>query len=43
MLQMEKDMISDFYSNTREEIKELAARIKNFDTDMQSLEGGHRT
>lgn len=34
MLQMEKDMIHDFYHNTRSEIKELEARIKNFDTDM---------
>ena len=34
MLQMEKDMIHDFYHNTRSEIKELEARIKNLDTDM---------
>jgi growth arrest-specific protein 8 len=32
MLQMEKDMIHDFYHNTRSEIKELEARIKNLDT-----------
>ena len=31
-LQIEKDMIHDFYQNTREEIKELEAQIKNFDT-----------
>ena len=31
---MEKDMIHDFYGNTRQEIKELEARIKNLDTDM---------
>ena len=43
MLQMEKDMIHDFYHNTRAEIKELEARIKNFDTDMQSKEEDHRT
>ena len=43
MLQMEKDMIHDFYHNTRSEIKELEARIKNFDTDMQSKEEAHRT
>ncbi len=35
---MEKDMIHDFYHNTRGEIKELEARIKNFDTDMQDME-----
>jgi len=43
MLQMEKDMIHDFYHNTRSEIKELEARIKNFDTDMQTKEEKHRT
>lgn len=43
MLQMEKDMIHDFYHNTRAEIKELDARIKNFDTDMQTMEEAHRT
>lgn len=42
-LQMEKDMIHDFYHNTRSEIKEIEARIKNFDTDMQSMEDAHRT
>lgn len=43
MLQMEKDMVHDFYHNTRSEIKELEARVKNFDTDMQSMEDVHRT
>ena len=43
MLQMEKDMIHDFYHNTRQEIKELEARISNFDTDMQEMEEAHRT
>lgn len=40
---MEKDMVQDFYHNTREEIKELEARIKNLDTEMQDMEGKHRT
>ena len=40
---MEKDMVHDFYHNTRSEIKELDARVKNFDTDMQSMEEVHRT
>lgn len=40
---MEKDMIHDFYHNTRQEIKELEARIKNLDTDMQTLEENHKT
>lgn len=43
MLQMEKDMIHDFYHNTRSEIRELEARIKNLDTDMQTLEEKHKT
>ena len=43
MLQMEKDMVQDFYHNTRAEIKELDARVKNLDTDMQSMEEKHRT
>lgn len=43
MLQIEKDMIHDFYHNTREEIKELDARITNFDTKMQDAESKHRT
>jgi hypothetical protein len=38
MLQMEKDMIHDFYYNTRAEIKELEARVKNFDTEMEDTE-----
>ena len=43
MLQMEKDMVQDFYHNTRAEIRELEARVKNLDTDMQSLEEKQRT
>lgn len=43
MLQNEKDMIHDFYHNTREEIKELDAQISNFDTKMQLEEQKHRT
>ena len=36
-------MIHDFYHNTREEIKELEARIRNYDTKMQEAEMKHRT
>lgn len=43
MLQIEKDMIHDFYHNTREEIKELEARISNFDTEMQNAEENQKT
>jgi len=42
-LQIEKDMIHDFYQNTREEIKELESDIKNFDTKMQREEETHNT
>ena len=40
---MEKDMIHDFYHNTRAEIKEIEAKIKNFDSDMQELEKAQRS
>ena len=43
ILQIEKDMIHDFYNNTREEIKELEAEILNFDTQMQKKEKDHDT
>jgi DNA replication initiation complex subunit (GINS family) len=36
-------MIHDFYHNTREEIKELEARVTNYDTKMQDAETKHRT
>lgn len=36
-------MIHDFYHNTREEIKELEARVINYDTKMQNAEAKHRT
>ena len=43
MLQIEKDMIHDFYHNTREEIKELDSKVLNFDTTMQDAEEKHRS
>ena len=43
LIQIEKDMIHDFYHNTRAEIKETEAEVKNFDTEMQKLEEGHRS
>lgn len=42
LIQSEKDMIHDFYHNTRQEIREHEAEIKNFDTKMQDLEEAHR-
>lgn len=43
LIQIEKDMIHDFYHNTRKETKETEADVKNFDTKMQELEEAHRT
>ena len=42
-LQIEKDMIHDFYMNTRTEIRDLSAQIQNFDTKMQQEEESHHT
>ncbi len=42
LIQIEKDMIHDFYHNTRTEIKETESEIKNFDTNMQELEERHK-
>ena len=42
LIQIEKDMIHDFYHNTRNEIKETEAEIKNFDSEMQKMEDAHR-
>jgi hypothetical protein len=35
-------MIHDFYHNTRSEIKETEAEVKNFETKMQEIEEHHR-
>jgi len=43
MLQIEKDMIHDFYANTRQEINEKEAFVSNLDTEMQKEESDHRT
>lgn len=42
LIQIEKDMIHDFYHNCRAEIKENDAQIKNLDTKMQELEEAHK-
>jgi len=42
LIQIEKDMIHDFYNNTRSEIRELEARTKNLDSQMQDKESEHR-
>ena len=43
MFQLENDMTHAFQTNTREEIKELEAKIRNLDTDMQTMEEGQNT
>jgi len=43
MLQIEKDMIHDFYHNTRLDITEKEAKVSNLDTLMQTEETEHRT
>lgn len=35
-------MTTEFHANTRAEIKELEAKIRNYDTDMQSMEEAHK-
>ncbi len=42
LIQIEKDMIHDFYNNTRQEVKEIESEVKNFDTKMQDLEEHHK-
>jgi chromosome segregation ATPase len=42
LIQIEKDMIQDFYTNTRKEIKEGHAQVGNLDTQMQKEEEQHR-
>ena len=40
-VQIEKDLIHDFYGNTKAEIGETAAQIRNFDARMQREEESH--
>lgn len=37
-MQIENDLINDFYKNTREEIKDLNAQVRNYDAVMQREE-----
>lgn len=41
LIQIEKDMIHDFYSNTKKEIQEIESEIKNYDTRMEELDDAH--
>jgi len=40
-IQIEKDMINEFYGNTKEESKEIEAAIKNYDTEIENQERDH--
>ena len=42
LMQIERDMVHDFYNNTRKEIGELESDVKNYDTKMQDLEDAHK-
>ena len=41
LIQIEKDMIHDFYSNSKKEIEEIESEIKNYDTRMEELDDAH--
>ena len=43
LIMTEKDMIHDFYKGTRDEIKQTAAEIRNYDATMQREEQAHET
>ena len=42
LIQIEKDMIHDFYSNTKNEISEIESQIKNYETKMEKMEEQHK-
>ena len=42
-MQIENDLINDFYKNTREEIKDLNAQVRNYDAVMQREEESAQT
>jgi hypothetical protein len=42
LIQIEKDMIHDFYSNTGNEIKEIEEQIRNYETKMEHMEKQHK-
>lgn len=42
LIQIEKDMIHDFYTNTKNEIKDIESQIKNYETKMEQMEEQHK-
>lgn len=41
IIQIEKDMIHDFYSNTQNQIWDIEAEVKNYETKMEDMESAH--
>lgn len=42
LIQIEKDMIHDFYSNTQNEISEIGSKVSNYETQMEKMEEQHK-
>ena len=42
LIQIEKDMIHDFYSNTKNEVKDIESQVKNYETKMEQMEEQHK-
>jgi chromosome segregation ATPase len=42
LIQIEKDMIHDFYTNTKNEIGDIESQIKNYETKMEQMEEQHK-
>lgn len=42
LIQIEKDMIHDFYSNTKNEIGEIESNVNNYETQMEKMEEQHK-
>ena len=43
LIQIEKDMIHDFYTNTKNEMGQIEAEVKNYESRMEDLEEAQRT
>lgn len=41
IIQIEKDMIHDFYSNTKNQQNDVEAEVKNYETQMENMEDAH--
>jgi hypothetical protein len=43
LIQIEKDMIHDFYTNTKNEMKQIDSEVTNFESSMEELEQAQST